>query len=54
MSTDENKLPEKTEAEKIAAQEAATVAANQPKLETPHVPITDTPAPAPATPPPTK
>ncbi len=44
MSTDETKLPEQTEAEKIAAQEAATVAANQPKLEAPHVPITE-PAP---------
>ena len=41
MSTDEKKLPEQTEAEKIAAQEAAIVAANQPKLEAPHVPITE-------------
>lgn len=58
MSTNESKLPEKTDAEKIAEQEATTVAANQPKLETPHVPITDTPAPATsvaiATPPPTQ
>lgn len=40
MNTDESKLPETTNVEKIAEQEAAVVAANQPKLETPHVPIT--------------
>jgi len=41
MNTDEKKLPEATNAEKIAEQEAAVVAANQPKLEAPHVPITE-------------
>ena len=51
ISTDETKLPEKTEAEKIAEAEAAKIAANQPKLEAPHVPITETPQAA--TPPPT-
>ncbi len=48
INTDENKLPEKTEAEKIATEEAAIVAANQPKSEAPHIPITE-PAPTPAT-----
>ena len=41
ISTDETKLPEQTEAERIAAEEAEKVAANQPKLEVPHVPITE-------------
>ena len=53
INTDEQKLPEQTEAEKIAAAEAEKIAANQPKLEAPHVPITEaapTPVqPAPAT-----
>lgn len=43
ITTDETKLPEKTEAEKIAAAEAEKVAANQPKLEAPHTPISDVP-----------
>lgn len=55
INTDEQKLPEQTEAEKIAAAEAEKIAANQPKLEAPHVPITETiptpvqPAPAAST-----
>ena len=39
INTDENKLPEQTEAEKIAAEEAAKAAALQPKNEAPHIPI---------------
>lgn len=43
INTDENKLPEQTEAERIAAEEAAKAAAIQPKNEAPHKPITDAP-----------
>lgn len=43
INTDETKLPENTEAEKIAAAEAEAVAANQPKLEAPHIAITQPP-----------
>jgi len=39
INTDENKLPEQTEAEKIAAEEAQQAAALQPKNEAPHIPI---------------
>ncbi len=41
ITTDETKLPTQTEAERIAAAEAEKVAANQPKLEAPHIPITE-------------
>ncbi len=55
INTDEKKLPEQTEAEKIAAQEAAQIAANQPPAA-PHIPITETrpPEPVEATPQPTE
>lgn len=39
ITTDETVLPQQTQAEQIAAQEAEKIAANQPKLEAPHVPI---------------
>ena len=39
ITTDETVLPQQTQAEQIAAQEAEQIAANQPKLEAPHVPI---------------
>ncbi len=44
INTDEDKLPQQTEAEKIATQEAVKAAAIQPKLEAPHIPI-NTPRP---------
>ncbi len=40
INTDEKKLPEQTDAERIAAEEAAKIAANQPPA-TPHIPITE-------------